>query len=58
MIAKAFGPRVKPKRFIELLAFSKIHMAAIIGVLTVHCSIGTHAEAENFGGLNLSDLQG
>ena len=49
---------MKTKRFIELLAFSKIHMAAIIGVLTVQCPIGTHAEAENFGGLNLSDLQG
>lgn len=36
-------PKVEYKRLAELRALKKVHLAAIVGVLTGHCEIGNHA---------------
>ena len=41
--ARSFWPRVDRRRSGELLALSKVHLAAMVGVLTGHCPMGTHA---------------
>ena len=39
----AFESRVERRKSTDLLALSKIYLAAIVEVLTAHCPTGTHA---------------
>ena len=41
--ARSFWPRVDRRRSGDLLALNKVHLAAMVGVLTGHCPMGTHA---------------
>lgn len=49
-----FWLRVEPKSFIVLLALSKLHLAAIVGVLTVS-NLQACGEAQNFNGCYLEE---
>lgn len=42
-LRKPSDPEIELGRSKKLFALSKVHMAAMISVLTRHCTIGTHA---------------